>query len=124
MLHPLLVGCGGFFGSIARYSLGNFITQRNWTTDFPAGTFAVNVIGCLAIGLLWGLTERVQFMTVELRFLLITGFLGGFTTFSAFSIESLMLLRRGEIALALLYCVGSVALGLCATWLGLRVVQN
>jgi crcB protein len=115
----LWVGLGGCMGAVARYAvalaMGQAAMQR-----FPWPTFAVNAAGCLAIGLLAGLSTRVP-VPAQLRLFLVTGLLGGFTTFSAFGLESLQLLRRGEPALAAAYVAGSVAAGLLAVWLGWRL---
>jgi CrcB protein len=119
MKHLLLVGLGGFLGSMGRYALSAWIGALHPSSSFPWGTFCVNVGGCLLIGLLYGLSERASFFTLELRYLLITGFLGGFTTFSAFSIETLNLWQRGDWMLGSAYAAGSVVLGVLATCGGL-----
>ena len=117
----LWVGLGGFLGSIARYgasvALGTLAPGR-----FPWATFAVNCIGCLLIGLLAGAFSRAT-VPESVRLFLITGLLGGFTTFSAFGLESVALLRRGEVSYALLYILGSVLVGVAAVWLGLRLAS-
>src|SRR3546814_2509257 len=93
----LLVGLGGFLGAIARYKLGAAITHGTGLVRFPIGTFAVNLVGCLAIGLLARVVARYHVLGTEARLFLFTGLLGGFTTFSAFGLESVELLRRGEL---------------------------
>jgi CrcB protein len=118
----LLVGLGGFAGSIARYKLGGLVLHLTAQERFPWSTFAINVIGCLLAGLLAGLAEEHDFFSPEARLLVFTGLLGGFTTFSAFGLDGLFLLRRGETATALLYAGGSVVLGLAAAWVGFRLV--
>jgi CrcB protein len=115
----VLVALGGAIGSVARYKLSGYILHHTIDWRFPAGTFAVNVIGCLAAGLLAGLAERYDFMSAQARLLVFTGILGGFTTFSAFGLETMFLLRRGEIAIAGANVFLSVALGLAALWIGL-----
>lgn len=115
----LLVALGGAIGSVARYKLSGYVLHHTIDWRFPAGTFAVNVIGCLVAGLLAGLAEKHDFMSAETRLLLFTGILGGFTTFSAFGLETMYLLRRGEILVAGTNIVLSVVLGLLALWLGL-----
>lgn len=119
----LLVGLGGFIGSIARYLLGGWVLQMTAQDRFPAGTFMVNVLGCLVIGLLAGVFERHPAFGPDLRLFLFTGLLGGFTTFSAFGLETLYLLRRGDTGMAVLYVLGSVTLGLAAVWLGFKLVE-
>ena len=84
--------------------------------------FAVNVIGCLIAGVLAGLAEECELFGPDTRLLVFTGLLGGFTTFSAFGLDALFLLRRGEVATALLYAGGSVVVGLAAAWIGWRLV--
>ena len=118
----LLVGIGGFAGSVARYALGGWLLHHTAQERFPWSTFAVNVVGCLVIGVLAGLAERHSMFGPGLRLFLFTGLLGGFTTFSAFGLETLFLLRRGEPWVAAAYVAGSVLLGLAAVWIGLRCV--
>jgi CrcB protein len=114
-----LVALGGAIGSVARFKLSGYVLHHTIDWRFPAGTFAVNVIGCLVAGLLAGLAEKHDFMSPETRLLLFTGILGGFTTFSAFGLETMFLLRRGEVLVAGANIVLSVVLGLLALWLGL-----
>lgn len=123
MKAALLVGIGGFLGSVARHALGSQVQQ--WaTTRFPWPTFAVNVLGCLAIGLLAGLGERYRVLGADARLFLFTGVLGGFTTFSAFGLDTLRLLHRGEWPLAAAYVGASVALGIAAVWFGHALVAG
>ena len=121
-MHPLLlVGLGGFAGSVARYMLGGWLLHHTAQERFPWSTFAVNAAGCLAIGVLAGLAERHALSSPGLRLFLFTGLLGGFTTFSAFGLETLFLLRRGEPWTAAAYVLASIAVGLLAVWLGMRL---
>lgn len=115
----LLVAAGGALGSVARYKLSGFVLHHTVDWRFPAGTFAVNVIGCLAAGLLAGLAEKHHFFSPDARLLLFTGLLGGFTTFSAFGLETVHLLKRGETGVAAANVAISVAAGLAALWLGM-----
>lgn len=115
----LLVALGGAMGSVARYGLSGVILHHTLDWRFPAGTFAVNVIGCLAAGVLAGLAEKHDFFSGDVRVLLFTGLLGGFTTFSAFGLETMHLLKRGELGVAAANVVLSVAAGLLALWLGM-----
>ncbi len=122
MQGALLVALGGALGSVARYKLSGWILQHTADWRFPAGTFAVNVLGCLVAGALAGLAERHGTFTPEVRLLLFTGILGGFTTFSAFGLETMFLLRRGEVWVAGANIVLSVIAGLAALWLGASAV--
>lgn len=123
MTNLLLVGAGGFLGAVARYLLGGWILHHSMTAKFPWATFAVNVLGCLVIGLLSGMAERFEGFGHGARLFLFTGLLGGFTTFSAFGLETIFLMRRGEWFFAALYIGASVVLCLFAVWFGWRVVN-
>ncbi len=114
----LLVGMGGFLGSVTRYALGAWVTQQAAASRFPFGTLAVNAIGCLAIGLISGITEQSSTFSPHTRLLLITGVLGGFTTYSAFAYESYFLAREQAWALAAINVTAHVLLGLSMVWLG------
>ena len=109
----LFVGLGGFAGSVLRYLVGRWLGG-----GFPWGTMTVNVAGCLLIGLLYAFAERGNLSSPGLRLLLMAGFCGGFTTFSAFMSDNIAMLRAGEFLPFALYTVGSVLLGLGAVWLG------
>lgn len=122
MNNLLLVGIGGFLGSIARYLLGGLILHHTAQERFPWSTFAVNVLGCMVIGVLAGLADRQGLFGPGTRLFLFTGVLGGFTTFSAFGLEAMVLVRRGELLVASLYACASVIVGITAVWLGLRLV--
>lgn len=119
----LLVALGGALGSVARFKLGGWVLHYAVDWRFPAGTFAVNVIGCLAAGVLAGLGERYSLFSPEARVFLFVGILGGFTTFSAFGVETMFLLRRGDVWVAGLNVVASVLCGLGALWIGLKGVS-
>ncbi|HKK47433.1 MAG TPA: fluoride efflux transporter CrcB [Balneolaceae bacterium] len=117
----ILVGSGGFLGSSLRYLLSRYI-ESNWLSSFPYGTFGVNVLGCLIIGLIYGLSIK-NLASGEVRLLLATGFCGGFTTFSSFSYEFLSLMQDGQHWYAFLYCFGSLLAGLLAVWIGLTLIK-
>ena len=119
----LLVGAGGFIGSIARYLLSGWVLHHTLGGKFPWSTFVVNVLGCLLIGVLSGMIERLEWFTPQMRLLLLTGLLGGFTTFSAFGLETVFLLRRGEVLIAVAYTLSSVAVCITAVWVGLRLIE-
>ncbi|HMD02959.1 MAG TPA: fluoride efflux transporter CrcB [Candidatus Baltobacteraceae bacterium] len=114
----LAVALGGALGSVLRLLVATVATQR-FGPGFPYGTFAINISGSFAIGLIAELAlTRVLGFPVELRTFLTVGVLGGFTTFSSFSLESLNLIRDGAPFLALAYALGSVALGVSAAYCG------
>lgn len=119
----LLVALGGAVGSVARYKLSGYVLHHTIDWKFPAGTFAVNVLGCLVAGLLAGLAEKHDLFSPDARLLLFTGLLGGFTTFSAFGLETMHLVRRGDLAIAGANIVLSVVAGLLALWLGLGLAS-
>jgi CrcB protein len=121
MKQALMVGLGGFVGSIGRYKLGGMILHHTDSWRFPLSTFAINVLGCLVIGALAGLVEQRDLFSSDTRLFLFTGLLGGFTTFSAFGYEGVFLLRRGEVGIALAYAGLSVVCGLAAVWLALKL---
>ena len=113
----LLAGAGSFVGGSLRYMLSLFIHSRS-SSAFPFPTFVVNMIGCFAIGCLFVLSEKFH-LSNEIRVALITGLIGGFTTFSAFSIEAVQLIRNGRIGTAVTYILLSVVVGLIMTVLGM-----
>jgi fluoride exporter len=119
----LLVGAGGGIGSIARYLCSKWISGL-YLAAFPAGTFIVNIAGCFLIGLFFGLTIKSTGFTNDWRLLLMTGLCGGFTTFSAFTLESIGLIKQDKIGLFLLYMTGSVVLGLSATLIGIKIFNR
>jgi len=109
----LAVAAGGAIGASARYLLSSQVAR--WLgSGFPWGTLAVNVLGAALMGLLVGLFARVWALQDPWRALLVTGILGGFTTFSAFSLEAGLMIERGQYGLALVYAVASVVLCLAA----------
>lgn len=118
----LLVGMGGFLGSVSRYLVGNYFT-KTVSSSFPWGTFSVNIIGCLLIGLFYGLSERYDWFTPEWRFFLTTGFCGGFTTFSAFAHENVNLMQSSDYFTFALYSILSFAIGLVAVFGGFSLVK-
>ncbi len=119
----LLVALGGGIGSMLRYLVGRW-TLANFGPGFPAGTWAVNIAGGLLIGLLVGWLARVDEGGENLRLLLGVGVLGGFTTFSAFSLEVFAMINRGEIGLAGAYAVSSVAGSVLAVMTGVYLMRN
>ncbi|NBA96799.1 fluoride efflux transporter CrcB [Pseudomonas sp. R5(2019)] len=116
------VSAGGIAGTLLRFATGNWVAAH-WPRHFYAGTLAVNLIGCLLIGVLYGLFLQRPIAPVELRAGLIAGFLGGLTTFSSFSLDTVRLLESGQAPLALGYAGLSVIGGLLATWAGLSLTK-
>jgi fluoride exporter len=119
----LIVGLGGFVGSVARFKLSGFLLHRSEAWNFPLSTLVVNLIGCFAIGILAALVEHHDLLSSGTRLFLFTGLLGGFTTFSAFAYEDFFLIRRGFFDLAALYAGISVAGGLFAVAIGFKLVD-
>jgi fluoride exporter len=117
MSHLLLVGTGGFIGSVLRYWLSG-VAQRWMQGDYPIGTLVVNAVGCLVIGAFWSLVEYREFFIPEWRIFMTVGVLGGFTTFSAFGYETFVLLRDGEYLSALINVAANVLIGLAAVAVG------
>ena len=123
MLIILLVGIGGFIGAVLRYLITNWAQDTINALSLPYGTLTVNILGCLLIGLLAGLSESRNLFGMETRGLILVGVLGGFTTFSAFGYETIQLLRDGE-SLAAFSNVGlHLFLGLTAVWIGYSASQ-
>jgi CrcB protein len=114
----LLVGIGGAAGSILRYWI-----QRQWNADFPYGTLSVNIIGCLLIGIFWALVTR-HHMNPLWQLTLLTGFCGGFTTFSSFTLDSMLLLQYNRYLFFAVYTISNVVLGLLATFAGYKIFSN
>ena len=110
----LLVGMGGGIGSIARFLAQKYVYQL-YPHPFPMGTFLVNISGCFLIGVIYALAEKNNLFDPGLRLFLITGICGGFTTFSSFALENIVLAKSGEFFQFFLYIALSVVLGLLAT---------
>jgi len=123
MKNLLLVFIGGGLGSVLRYVIYRF-TNSITTSPFPYSTFLVNIIGCFFIGFFVFYTDRYDANGLQWRLFLVTGLCGGFTTFSAFTFENLTLIDEQRIFLFLTYTVGSVALGILATYGGLLAARN
>ena len=114
------VAMGGAIGAAARYALSSWLLPYSLSSKFPWPTFAVNVLGCLMAGVLMAVMSKYEWNTPGVRLFLLTGVLGGFTTFSAFGLETFELIRRGEPAMALLYVAASVLAGVAALALAYR----
>lgn len=116
----LCVGAGGALGSVLRYLF--YVLIRN--NNFPYATLLVNIFGSFLIGLLFALNIKNEFFSKEVNLFLMTGLCGGFTTFSAFSLENMALLQDGKIGIFIFYITLTVAAGLFATWVGYKIIIN
>ncbi len=119
----LLVAVGGALGSVARY-LVSVAAGRLFGPELPVGTFAVNVIGSFAMGVLVGLLALRLYGSPAIRLFFAVGILGGFTTFSSFALDAVVLGERGDVALSAVYVIGSVVVSLAALFGGLSLVRS
>jgi len=117
-----LVGLAGLLGTLCRYWLSGVVARRYGET-FPAGTLAVNVIGCFLIGFLYFMFEQRYIAGPTARTVVLVGFLGGFTTFSSYGLQTFTLLRDGELAYAAANVVASNLLGLLTVWAGYTLAK-
>jgi fluoride exporter len=124
MIQVILVGLGGALGAVFRYLLSGWVLHHAVNLRFPLGTFAVNMLGCLIVGVLGGLAVKYDLFASNTRLFLFTGIVGGFTTYSAFGLETFYLIRRGEILIAGSYIVSSVIVGLLILWIGFSVIPS
>ena len=116
-----LVGIGSFIGGSLRYLIAQMV-QSKFLSAFPYGTLTVNIVGCFVIGLVFGLSIKMN-LSPEWRLFLATGICGGFTTFSSFSLETMQLLREGQSFFAMLYVAASILIGLLAVYLGMTLLK-
>lgn len=116
----LLIFVGSGFGGITRYAVGKAV-QAWWTNAFPLPTLLVNVLACVVLGFVAGKVQAKLAYHAEMQMLLMTGFCGGFSTFSTFSLETLKLLEAGQYVYVIGYTLSSVLLCLGAVWAGLRL---
>jgi CrcB protein len=123
LLNLVYVGAGGFFGSIGRYLLAGAVYQMFPKLNFPTGTAVVNILGCFLIGIISGLAEMRNLLSPEMRFFILIGLLGGFTTFSTFGFETVALLRDGAFLAALANVLLQVIIGISAVWIGFNLVR-
>jgi CrcB protein len=122
MKMALIVGLGGFAGSIGRYLCG-ILCARLFSFGWPVGTLIVNISGCLLIGLIYGASLRFAWLNQEWRFFLITGICGGYTTFSAFAMENMAMLQQGSYTSFAVYSLATFCLGLLAVWAGMSLLK-
>jgi CrcB protein len=121
----IAVGVGSAIGGVLRHALNHLIHQRTLSTTFPLGIFTINVLGSVIIGALAGSVAAGRLhLSYEIRTFVIVGLLGGFTTFSSFSLDTLALARDGHAAQALWNVVGQVGLSLLGVWAGFRVAAG
>jgi CrcB protein len=119
----VLVAIGGALGSVARYGTG-VLVGKVWSASFPLGTMLINIAGSLLMGLFIGVLARTTpSWQADGRLFFAVGVLGGFTTFSSFSLDAIAMIERGELASAAAYVVGSVLIGLAALYFGLVVMR-
>ncbi len=118
----MLIGTGGFVGSVSRYLISQFL-QKIFETTFPLGTMIVNILGSFLIGIIYAFSEQSEVLTAEWRVFLAVGFCGGFTTFSSFSYENFALLNIQQFLFSALYTGLSLILGLVAVYLGVILVK-
>lgn len=120
----LAIGAGGALGAMARHAINHYVHQRALTSTFPTGIFIVNVAGSFAIGLIAGaLAGNRLHLSHPARTFVVVGFLGGFTTFSSFSLDTLALFRDGHPGQAVWNVAGQVGLSLIGVWAGFRLAE-
>lgn len=116
----LLIGLGGAIGSMFRYAIGCLIGTKN----FPLSTLLINVVGSFVIGLVMAYCLKNESFSANWKLFLTTGICGGFTTFSAFSLENLQMLQQGKLGMAICYAAGSVLLSIGAVWAGFKLING
>ena len=118
----LIVGVGGFIGSVMRYLVQLFV-ERDMSSTFPWGTFVANIAGSFIIGVIFALAQKGNLLSAEWRLFLAVGICGGFTTFSSFAYNNLTMLREGVYGQFILNVGGSLFFGLLAVYLGMITVK-
>ena len=118
----LMIGLAGFIGTLSRYWLSGVVARRYGET-FPMGTLVVNLVGCFLVGLLFYLLQERFLVNQTVRTVILIGFLGGFTTFSSFGLQTFTLLQDGEFGLAALNMLGANLIGLVLVWAGYTLAR-
>jgi CrcB protein len=124
LINAALVGSGGFIGAMFRYGMSGLVQRSIPLAAFPYGTLAVNMVGCLLIGIAVGLVDSRQLFGPEARLFVLIGVLGGFTTYSTFGYETFALLRDGDFLRALANVGVHVVLGLALVWAGYAIAAR
>jgi CrcB protein len=124
LLNASLVGAGGFIGAIFRYGLSGLLQRSAALGAFPYGTLAVNMLGCLLIGITVGIIDSRQMINPEFRSFVLVGVLGGFTTYSTFGLETFALLRDAEFMRATANVAIHIVLGLVLVWIGYSLASK
>ena len=127
MTHLVMIAAGGAAGTLCRYGLVNWVNSFSYSKSqwggFPLGTLSVNVIGSFLIGIIYVLVAERLALHPEWRNVAMVGFLGAFTTFSSFSLETIMLLENGQLTYALLYMFSSLLICVIAAWLAISLTR-
>ena len=124
LINAALVGTGGFIGAIARYGISGLVQRSAALSSFPYGTLAVNMLGCLLIGIAVGLVDSRQVFGPDFKLFAVVGLLGGFTTWSTFGYETLTLLRDAEYLRATANVTIHIMLGLVLVWAGYALASR
>ncbi|MFT7130962.1 MAG: CrcB protein [Gammaproteobacteria bacterium] len=127
MKHMIMIALGGALGAMSRYSLGNWVNSLS-VSKFPAGnipygTLAVNVIGSFFIGIMYVLITEKLALHADWRNVIIVGFLGAFTTFATFSLETITLMENGYVVESMIYVVGSLLVCFMAVWTAIYITR-
>ncbi len=118
----LLIGAGSCIGGVSRFLCQQFV-QKHFPSSIPLGTLSVNIIGCFIIGIIYGLANKNNILSPELRMFLATGFCGGYTTFSSFAYENFSLMQEGEFYYMALYISMSLVIGFAAVFAGILFMK-